>query len=112
MVANAFSRIPNDLVVESFSYALQSVVVPTWMHNGDPTTTELIEQLFVEDAAVPGYQLKTGILFYKDRMYVGISTSLRHKLLDSYYNSPIGGQSGIHVTYLKLKKYFFLAWYA
>lgn len=45
MVANAFSRIPNDLVVESFSYALQSVVVPTWMHNGDPTTTELIEQL-------------------------------------------------------------------
>lgn len=67
----------------------------------------LLQQLYVEVVVVPDYQLKTGILFYKDIMYLGTSSSLRLKQLDSYHNSIVGGHLGIHVTYLKLKKYFF-----
>lgn len=40
-------------------------------------------------------------------MYVGPSTTFRQQLLESYHHSAVGGYSGINVTHIKLKRYFY-----
>lgn len=106
-VADALSR-----QLEAATYTLHFVVIPTCMqhriasYEGDNKATEMIQQLSVDAAAVPRYQLKKGILFSKDKMYVGSYTSLRLQLLESYHNSPIGGHSG---DLFETQEIFFLA---
>jgi hypothetical protein len=46
------------------------------------------------------------ILFEIERIYVGSDAVLKHQIIDSLHNSPIGGHSGIVATYQRVKKRF------
>ena len=47
------------------------------------------------------------ILFEIERIYVGSDAVLKHQIIDSLHNSPIGGHSGIVATYQRVKKLFY-----
>lgn len=108
-IADALSRRP----IEAISYAAASTVQPTWMASlidsyfGDTKVTEIISQLNLDDKSNHGYTLLNGVLYYKGRMVVGEATDLRKKLLQLYHNSPLGGHSGMHNTYMRIKRHFF-----
>ncbi|XP_058009641.1 uncharacterized protein LOC131183242 [Hevea brasiliensis] len=93
--ADALSRRPdrNGQSATLSCCPLQSTKLSTWMTNlihsyvGDSKATTVIQQVSLHNSAVDGYQLKQGVLYYHNRLYVGSSTDLRHslKLSPKYY---------------------------
>jgi hypothetical protein len=65
-----------------------------------------MQQLLVNDQAVPSYSVHSGILRYKDRICISSNTDLRTKILSSLHSSAIGGHSRITPTYQRIKRIF------
>jgi len=106
-VADALSRVKYTL------YSLfSSVAVPLWITevkdscDSDDKCKELITQLSVNESVVPHYTFKHGVLRYKDKLVIGSATTLRHKLIDAFHASELGGHSGSKATYQRLKLLF------
>jgi hypothetical protein len=106
-----------NVVVDALSRKEQSVLaisstIPAWIsdieesYHHDTTYTSLIEQLTVNDQAVPDYSLHSIILRYKGNICVGIHTDLISKILSSLHSSAIGDHSGIKATYQRAKRIF------
>jgi hypothetical protein len=91
-----------------------SVIVPQWLvavqdsYHQDQQSLSLISKLVVDLAAVPNFTLHDGLLRYKERIWVGEDTHLQHRIVEALHSSPLGGHSGIPVTYSRVKKLF--AW--
>lgn len=68
----------------------------------------MLSKLAVDASAVPGFTLHQGLLRYKNRLWIGNNPSLQTKLLQAFHSSPIGGHSGVPVTYRRMKQLF--AW--
>lgn len=108
--ADALSRHPN---VESSCLAISSCT-PKWVaeiadsYSQDSATTDIIAKLVVDASAVPNFSWQDGLLRYKNRIWVGPSSELQHKLLTAFHSSAVGGHSGIPVTYARIKQLF--AW--
>lgn len=89
-----------------------TAVTPAWAstvetsYTNDDHCKSLLEKLTVSANAAPPYTLHSGILRYKGRIYVGSDAVLKHQIIDSLHNSPIGGHSGIVATYQRVKKLF------
>lgn len=109
-VADALSRAhhqhPTELVALSLSQ-------PAWLADiqssylGDEIAKKLLQELSVA-TPVGNYKMKGGLIYYKDRIWVGNSTQLHAKILIPLHSSAIGGHSGYEVTYKRIKKLF--AW--
>jgi hypothetical protein len=67
----------------------------------------LEEQLRISPTAIPNFTLVNGILRYKGKIFIGSTTDVRKKLLESFHNSALGGHLGERVTYSKLKSLFY-----
>jgi transposase InsO family protein len=67
-----------------------------------------LAKLSLDGASVPHFSLQDGILRYKNRVWVGSDVPLHHKLVAAFHQSPVGGHSGVPVTYRKIKQVF--AW--
>jgi hypothetical protein len=108
--ADALSRKPSH----DSSCAAISTVAPSWASSvadsylHDPKAQELLVKLFLDASSVPHFSLKDGILRYKNRIWVGFDPQLHHKLVTTFHHSPVGGHSGVPVTYRKIKQVF--AW--
>lgn len=106
--ADALSRIPS--VAQLFS---TTIIVPTWIteilasYATDPKCTALESQLRITPQGHPPYTLTSGILRYKNRLYVGAGTDLRAKLQQSFHDSALGGHSGERATYQRAKLLFY-----
>lgn len=61
----------------------------------DPVLKGIIEDLQVNPESRPGYSLKSGLLFYKDRLVLTANSPLIPLLLEEFHSSPNGGHSGI-----------------
>jgi hypothetical protein len=91
-----------------------SEVVPQWLtdvqnnYSHDPTTQSLMAKLALDPSAVPNFTLTNGLLRYKGRIWLGNDKVLQQRLVAALHTSPIGGHSGIPVTYSRLKNLF--AW--
>lgn len=87
-----------------------SVIVPQWLvavqdsYHQDKQALSLISKLAVDPAAVPNFTLHDGLLRYKERIWVGEDTHLQHRIVEALHSSPLGGHSGIPVTYSRVKK--------
>jgi hypothetical protein len=57
---------------------------------------------------VQNYKLTSGVLQYKNKIYIGVNTELRAKLMQSMHTSELGGHSGEKTTYQRIKLLF--AW--
>lgn len=74
-------------------------------YEGDKAATEVIHKLVIDITARPGYSLKNGQLFYKDKLFEGSKGPLRDQLLALYHSSYLGGHSGVYASYIRLKRH-------
>jgi hypothetical protein len=87
--------------------------IPLWINEvldsyiEDKKCKELEEQLRISPTAIPNFTLVNGILQYKGKIFIGSTTDVRKKLLESFHNSALGGHLGERVTYSKLKSLFY-----
>jgi hypothetical protein len=63
----------------------------------------------VDPSVVPNFVLKDGLLRFKGRIWVGNDALLQNRLVAALHSSPVGGHSGVQVTYCRLKQLF--AWH-
>jgi hypothetical protein len=109
-VADALSRKAHD----TNSCCALSVAMPQWCQSlmdgylQDEETKVLLTKLAVDNSAVPNFSLRDGILRFKGRVWVGHNVPLQQAILSAMHNSPVGGHSGIPVTYQRIKHLF--AW--
>lgn len=91
-----------------------SAIVPTWLsevlrsYQSDDHALSVITKQSIDPSVVPKFHLQDGILRYNNRIWIGSNPQLQQKLLLASHSSPMGGHSGIPVTYLRMKKIF--AW--
>lgn len=109
-VADALSRVSHEHMSE---LAAISMSHPTWLtemqhaYLQDEAAVKLLSELSVS-SPVGYYCLKSGIIYYKQRIWVGNYTSLQQRILQALRASAIGGHSGYEVTYKRIKRLF--AW--
>jgi hypothetical protein len=73
----------------------------TDQHAMDP-----LAQLAVTSPNEQGYTLHQGIIRQGSQIWVGDNSALKTKLSSAFHSSVLGGHSGVHATYLRLKKMF------
>jgi hypothetical protein len=109
VVADALSRKGNS----GETCNALSVAVPLWVldveasYLGDNRCSSLLQELAVNPDSHPNYTLTSGIIRYKNRIFIGDSTNLKDKLFQALHSSAIGGHSGQRVSYSKLKQLFY-----
>jgi hypothetical protein len=90
-----------------------SVCQPDWLHEvtnsytTDPDMTILLQQLALHSPDAKGYSLTHGLIKYKGRLVIGANLALQPKLIAQLHDTPVGGHSGIHATYQRVKKLFY-----
>jgi hypothetical protein len=72
----------------------------------DAEAQELITQLLVHSPNEQGFSLQQGIVRKGDQIWIGSNSALRTKLIAALHDSAMGGHSGIHATYQRVKKLF------
>ena len=78
--ADALSRHPSPPAL----CAAVTSLVPSWLsavsssYDGDPVAQEMIVKLALDPNSVPGFTLNSGILCYRNRIWLGHDTELQH----------------------------------
>lgn len=108
-VVDALSRVSHSDIHE---LSAVSVAQPIWLnelHNSYKQSEE--SQKLLAELALCGAKdkisLVQGIIKYSDRIWPGHCTTLQQQVIKAFHNNPIGGHSGMRVTYLKIKKLFY-----
>ena len=107
VVADALSRV-------SYLMALSQVseVQPLWVqevlnsYETDMEAQELKTQLLIQSPNEQGYSLHQGIIRRNGVIWIGDNSALRTKLITALHDSAVGGHSGVHATYHRVKKMF------
>ncbi|KAJ9547082.1 hypothetical protein OSB04_019625 [Centaurea solstitialis] len=68
----------------------------------DPGLQLIIRDLSTNPKSHPGYTVKHGVLFYKDRLVIPRTSPLIPSLLAEFHSSLSGGHSGYYRTYRRL----------
>lgn len=74
----------------------------------DPHVQSIISKLVVDPVAVPHFSWKSGLLRYKNRLWVGQDQVLQQQIISALHDSALGGHSGVPITYSRVKQVF--AW--
>lgn len=107
-VADALSR--RD--IEESALAISSAT-PQWLsdvvnsYSGNPEAEKLLTQLAVNPNSLPHFSLVNGVIRYKRRIWLAHDPKLQSLVLEALHSSPLGGHSGVPVTYQKLRQLFF-----
>jgi hypothetical protein len=108
VVVDALSRRSSVL-----DLAAISEVQPVWVQEVlnsyaiDAEAQQLIAQLLVRSPNENGFSLYQGIIHKAGRIWIGANSALRTKLVAALHDSAIGGHSGTHATYQRVKKVFY-----
>ncbi|KAM0865713.1 hypothetical protein ACQ4PT_043087 [Festuca glaucescens] len=87
---------------------------PAWLddvrnsYSTNPHAAQWIEKLRVGPDSKHRFSLQQGILYFRNRIWLGGSETLQKKILQAFHSSTIGGHSGFPVTYQRIRKLF--AW--
>jgi hypothetical protein len=68
----------------------------------------MLSALVVDLNAVPNVTLSSGILRYKNSVWIGDNKPLHAQILQALHSSVVGGHSGFPITYRRVKQHF--AW--
>lgn len=107
-VADALSR--HDLeesVMTISSASLQWLSVVVNSYSGNPQAEKLLTQLAINPDSLLHFSLLNGIIRYKRRIWLAHDPRLQSLVLSALHSSPLGGHSGVPVTYQKLRQFFF-----
>jgi hypothetical protein len=69
-----------------------------------PLAQELLTELVVKGSTDTGFYLKEGVIWYKNRIWLGKFGEAYGTILLAMHRSAIGGHSGIQGTYQRIKK--------
>jgi hypothetical protein len=103
--ADALSRCP----ASSDSCVALTTLIPSWLslitvsYEGDSFVQQMIAKLSLDSTVAPNYTLQSGILRYKNRIWVGTASDIQHRLIAAFHESAWGGHSGVPVTLMRLK---------
>lgn len=73
----------------------------------DPQIQQLITGLTQDANSHVRFLWDQGVLTHKEHLVVGNSTDLKHKIIEEYHNSSVGGHSGIDKTSRRIKRTFY-----
>lgn len=105
--ADALSRCP---VTETI-FAVSSCS-PAWVerlvqgYQEDPIAKQLLTELAIAGPDTKGYSMVEGVIRHKGRVWLGNNTLAQQHVLQALHNSGIGGHSGFHGTYHRVKSLF------
>jgi len=104
--ADAVSRCP-----QSGSVLAISTCNPAWQENliqgylEDSEAQQLLTELAVLSPNSKGYSLVDGLIRYQGKIWLGNNTLAQH-VLQALHSSGIGGHSGFHATYHRIRHLF------
>jgi hypothetical protein len=108
LAAGALSRINPLMQIQSFPE-----LTPLWIQEAfntyatNPHAQELLAQLtLVASPNTQGYSLHQGIIRQGGQIWIGDNLAVRTKLISTFHSTVLGGHSGIHATYQRIKKLF------
>lgn len=105
--ADALSRVGHVMAIQ-----VCSEVQPSWLQevlNSYATDTEAqrrLTELAVTSPDEHGYALVNGVIRRHGRVWIGANSALQTKLISAFQASAVGGHSGAHATYQRVKKLF------
>jgi hypothetical protein len=109
LAADALSRVGHLMVIQQCSE-----VQPAWLQEvlnsyaTDINAQRRLTELAITSPDEQGYALVQGVIRLHGRVWVGSNSAVQTKLITAFHSSAVGGHSGAHVTYQRLKKFF--AW--
>jgi hypothetical protein len=86
---DALSRHPTPPAI----CAAVSTLIPSWIssviatYDSDPFARDLIAKLTLNAEVVPYYSLNSGVLRYRNRIWVGNEAKLQHHIMTEFHNS-------------------------
>lgn len=107
-VADALSR-----QVDSGQLMVLSALIPTWMqevnlsYSRDPIAQDWITQLSVDLQGPTLWHYTSRVLRKKGKIYIRSVGDLRHHLISTFHDSPVGGHSGQLGTFKRLSQVFY-----
>jgi hypothetical protein len=87
---------------------------PAWLadvrasYQGNPQAMNLLAKLQISPDSKQRFNLVDGIICFRNRIWLGGSPEMQHKILLAFHSSAIGGHSGFPVTYNRIRRLF--AW--
>jgi transposase InsO family protein len=72
----------------------------------DTQAQHLLAALYVDPSSSGHYTLKSGLIRYKGRIWIGNNSALELQIMEALHDSPVGGHSGFPVTYRRIKQLF------
>lgn len=108
--ADALSRREHN--VKATSNSITSIQ-PQWVdeiiasYKDDQWATENLTATLIQPTVSTKVSMVQGLIRYKERLYVGCTGNLRTELITKLHESAIGGHSGQHGTYQRLKSLFY-----
>jgi hypothetical protein len=107
-VADALSR---HIHVGTEELQVISQSKPMWLESvelGYKKDQEVVDRLAQLAISSPqgNYTLHKGLIRHKGRIWIGRNTVLQQEIMHALHSSPIGGHSGFHATYHRIKHLF------
>ncbi|WVZ89869.1 hypothetical protein U9M48_036220 [Paspalum notatum var. saurae] len=109
VAADALSRCP-----QSASVVAVSECTPAWLervvagYEDDTVSKQLLTELSISSPNGRGFSLLNGIIRFKGRVWLGTNSLAHQHVMQALHSSGLGGHSGFHVTYHRIKGLF--AW--
>lgn len=88
--------------------------MPEWIqevvegYQQDPDALSNVQTICINNSAIPDFALKNGVLYFKDKLWIGNNQVVQQRILANLHTTTIGGHSGITVTHQRIKQLF--AW--
>lgn len=108
LVADALSRMGHLMTIQAVSSPQ-----PLWLQEvsnsnvTDPQAQNLLTQLTIRSPNDQGYSLDNGLIRFHGKVWVGQNSALQTKIVAALHSSAIGGHSGAHATYQRIKSLFY-----
>lgn len=87
-------------------------VQPLWMerviknYGEDEEIQEILASKLIDNQSYPDYTLNGGISRYRGRICIRRQKKIKEMIMIALHDSPLGGHSGIQVTYQRIKAFF------
>jgi len=109
--ADALSRLPVDSTTQLHTI---SVCHPAWIdevkasYDTNNHAQKLIQKLQQQADPKRRFHLQDGLIYFRNRIWLGGTPQLQLKMLRAFHDSTVGGHSGFPVTYRRVRLLF--AW--
>lgn len=111
VVADALSRIEEENPTPIFaalsapSCSIASQLQHFFTHN--TAGQQMLNKLQTDQNMQQKFSMKSGLLYFKDRIFIPSESGLIPSILEEFHSSPVGGHSGIKATLARLSTLFY-----